>query len=381
MNRQARHSGFTIIELLVVLGILVILMGLTFASIFSSGKHNRLLATEHLVADFVRQARHTARSSGSPVVLRIDQEKRTISGVSRACLWSDLFEAAPASSESGMTGNGLLRAIDESEKIMVTFDRIERLVRKSSPTRTEGFYLSCAIRPPLPNGVVAPIHLPLINIGPSTIEADSLCGMSLLKEELTVTVPGPGTGTAKTNIWTLSGWAKKASGTVYVYSDTLAKAANGDMLGPISGDRWEEFGLLFDGQRLVLYRNGQQIGDAALDAANSVLLSSVDTENVYVGQMTYTGDGTTLTNCAAVLDDARIYRLSTDQLGNLPRGVIPAKDEYRVVAHPDGRVELFPAGASGEMIFEGDFTNNGTIGKAIVTVTIDGKVSSKIEPQ
>ena len=41
----------------------------------------------------------------------------------------------------------------------------------------------------------------------------------------------------------------------------------------------------------------------------------------------------------AVFDDARLYRLGSDQLGTLPPGVV-AGAPYRITVHPDGRVDF-----------------------------------------
>ena len=156
-----RARGFTIIEMLVVIGILALLMGLTIGGIAAMRKTDKLLATEHLVSGLVRQARHTARTSGSPVILQITKSERRISGVTRVSLAQEGFEGAASSRldptrsltnppPHGITGHGA-----EVESLPTGGDtapemRLElpdKLIRQAN--HNEGFYLSCSVRPPL----------------------------------------------------------------------------------------------------------------------------------------------------------------------------------------------------------------------------------------
>ena len=65
------RRGFSLVELLVVLAIIATMTGLVLSGLFTTRDTNRLLAAEQMLAGAIRQARHTARSSGSPVELRL----------------------------------------------------------------------------------------------------------------------------------------------------------------------------------------------------------------------------------------------------------------------------------------------------------------------
>jgi hypothetical protein len=110
------------------------------------------------------------------------------------------------------------------------------------------------------------------------------------------------------------------------------------------------------------------------------------------------------------LDDARVAKLGSEQVGTLPQGVFPMADpaqpagtavEYRILAHPEGRIELSSAigadtgsaiGAAlntdaalptGSIFLGGDFTRpGGTTSRgansASITLSIDGRVSGAL---
>nr|MBA2481008.1 prepilin-type N-terminal cleavage/methylation domain-containing protein [Planctomycetota bacterium] len=114
------RAAFTLLEMLVVIGIMMVLLGLSIGAVMHTPKVNALIATEHLVADIIRQARHTARSSGAPVMIEIRKGDRQILGVSQITLYNDSFETqppklavrtaavpAPMSVANGLTGRGL----------------------------------------------------------------------------------------------------------------------------------------------------------------------------------------------------------------------------------------------------------------------------------
>jgi hypothetical protein len=155
-------------------------------------------------------------------------------------------------------------------------------------------------------------------------------------------------------------------------------AGGAGLAGAIAGDRWEDVGLLFDGHQLILYRNSQELGRT--DLAANVKLEAGD--NIFVGQII---DSTLvppsgLINATACIDDARLYRLGTDQLGRLPSGINADKD-YSIVVQPDGRVEIKDQGTTQpDMTFTGNFSGSaGTLNLARITVTSDGRVTSGLE--
>jgi prepilin-type N-terminal cleavage/methylation domain-containing protein len=423
--------AFTLIELLVVLSILAMMAALTIGGILRSRTTNRLLATEHLVADCVRQARHTARSSGAPVLLKITRTKNPngvvnggqIAGVSRLCIWSESFDentdidppppppAAHPEITVGQSGHG--RKVDQLHPCTKVLTRQEQLVRGG---RTDGFYLACAVHPPPPptaSSTSVDIIIPLLLIGADDKLDNSLGGILLQQVKRTEQIAKPDPNrpdvkqdsvTAMLTSYEILGWIRPdKSKVIYVSSvDALdlpvgatrdepvlhdPSGADKDIAGPLEGERWVEIGMLFADQRLTLYRNGQRVGERSLadPALNLSLPISLPpaASTVFVGQATLPNESdSTYSGFGVVLDDARLYRLGTDQLGQLPAGVIPDQD-YRIVVHPDGRVEAVSNGVVANaanattMTFTGPFTN--TANRANVWVTIDGRVTSTLE--
>lgn len=414
------HRGFSLVELLVVLVIMAGLLALALSGLFSGKDANRLLAAEHLLADLVRQARHTARSTGAPVELRltpvVDGSQvvgARIAGISRTPIFHESFD--PRDPGTGLPVNTVGRPGAAYDDLGQTLGRsgIGRMVGPgvavdpAAPppypsaaafddahpsslhgqralvrgTTQDGFYLSCAVRLPLANTLPEPnpiptappqTWVPLVMVGDMSSAAmgTSQCGLALWLSSRRVATPG---GSYTVRSWDLRGWVRgEGTGPVEVSSldDPPADLAldrqaleNGelDVANPIAGGEWEEFGLLYDGERLVLYRNGRRVG--VLATGVPTVLARLDDARVWIGQLanplapsTDLHAGWHITGGAAqgaVLDDVRLDRLGTDQLGELPRGIvlIPALNQqptatlaYRIVAHPDGRVEVLADG-------------------------------------
>jgi prepilin-type N-terminal cleavage/methylation domain-containing protein len=422
------RSGFTLIELMAVLLILIIIAGLTLGSIMRSRNPNRLLAAEHLIADAIRQVRHAARSSGSPVMLKISPVRRAadgpvtggqLSGVSRICIWNETFDDGhdPTDTGFGFGMSGTARVVSQSSPWEpVTLTKNQLLLRGG---HQDGFYLACAVRPGLAADPKAVKSIPLLLIGDSQDATTSTCGIMLVRSDIDAEKPrraliqsGPQGKRAKMLCWEILGWVTGKDGQVFVSSfdnppadrtNDMPKlpSENLDIAGPIGGDRWEEIGLMYTGDQLVLYRNGQRVGVVEKDVPRLLLPGAqIHLGEANIGVQAY---------AKCPVDDGRLYRLGTDQLGPLPQGIRPMADpslpndtaiEYRIVAHPEGRVELFSAIAqdpteaiafgqntaldqhTGFIYLGGDFTAPGKGGEradsAQVSIAIDGRVSSRL---
>lgn len=244
--RSLRHParrGFTLIEMLTVIIIIGIVSGIALMGALSFRRGNALIAAEQLIVDVIRQARHTARSTGTPVILRISPVVNAagtvvggeIAGISQIPLASETFEdderwqnptngakqqsttsssstTAPAKpfAVPGRSGHGLrIEATDGGTKLVfpkaddlalhfTDKDRSKRLVRKKG--LTEGFYLAAAIRtPPVDEPTIydaqgqggridpkhEPAYVPVVVLGSDsgpTLE-DSIAGLMLRRHQ------------------------------------------------------------------------------------------------------------------------------------------------------------------------------------------------------
>ena len=250
----APRSAFTLIELLVVISIFMILMGLTISSVVRGPKLQRMVAAEQMISDVIRQARHTARTSGQPVVLKLKKDEREISGLVRTVLWHGVegpaqglrwqvedevavgnyvYDFAP-----GRTGLGL--ALPWAYHTSGVFDatramwpeaellggkRLWRGGAGSDQAKRPGLLLSVAVRPPIAGQVViagqsAPEVLPLVLVSdpdrPDIADYDQApIGLALLLSTIDapVTAPGPRTTMSTSTVmqksvptWEIVGW-------------------------------------------------------------------------------------------------------------------------------------------------------------------------------
>jgi len=407
-----KQKAFTLIELLVVITIFMILMGLSIGGVVRGPKLQRMIAAEQVVADCVRQARHTARSSGQPVVLKLKKGERSIGGLVRTALWHGvegwpLRDNAPDPDipAPGRTGSGLLipdcfqtPADRELPTMQPTLTGSTRLWRgQASPDSRPGLLLSVAVRPPTAGNAGVPTIIPLALVGAdpvATCEASSL-GLTLIQSDTTAAAIKP--GVARVTVaksWEIIGWfGVEGAGRIEVSSIanpppdqtaltghrqniTIVRNDTGNVVGdaesgPLVGGRWTEITLLVDGPRLVLYRDGRRVGERS--GADAVSLPVHAAERVYVGYMTIGGADHLAES--SQLDDVRIERLGDALAGTLPGGV-QLDAERRITCHPDGRVEVDATGAA----VSADTTillSSDSGERAELIITTAGAVSSK----
>lgn len=442
---RAPRTGFTLVELLAVILIIGVVMSLMVGAFFRTGTVNKLLAAEQVMSDCIRQARQTARSTGAPVLLKLSPTRRAdgtvsggmITGVSRVWVWSEFFDHGQALNTRGftvgMSGNGRL-VTQAMPWEPPTLDRPLRF------RPGDGAYIAIAIRPPLAGqtSTAVPKQIPLILIGDDDNVLTSSFGVMLVRSDAVdprkATIQSNGKANAKMLCWEILGWVHQPNDPEPLYVSSfdnipadqvrdrgLLPSKNYDITDPIGGDRWEEIGLLITNDQMTLYRNGRRVGElrnGTVVNGKSIELPKQFTAGgqIWVGQANL-GSGIAYAKCP--IDDARVFKLGSQEVGALPQGVFPMADpsmpantavEYRILAHPEGRIELSSAiGAdtrnatsaalntgpdvtTGSIFLGGAFTRAATpAGKtrgassAQVSVSIDGRVNSSLilapEPQ
>ncbi len=444
----ARH-GFSLIELLVVLSIMATMAGLVLGGLFRSRDVNRLVAAEQVLADAIRQGRHTARSSGSPVELRLSATTSSngevvgakLAGTTRVCLWSETFDkerdrdddgdldlllpllepGAPSPPNGvvvGRSGYGW-RPADAHPAAPHTLARGSTIVRGG---RSDGFYLACSVQAPVaPLAPPLPAHgriLPLILIGSDNEFATSQCGIAL--EALNLNIHSD----PDSPVWDLTGWVSNETGTRIIISSTEHALTTRTNIGTSSGNRkdpahplvtgrWVDVGLLYDGQRMILYMDGVRVAELRSGVPTAL---RAEGDLIHVGEITLAEIPRITTYSECPIDDVRLFRLGAGDIAELPGNVVllsavgekpDPKLLYRILCQPDGRVEvsrqdsgtlgddgstpindratgpLRPGPRSGETatITLGHLRSPGTIQSAQVTVTRDGHVGSRLMTQ
>jgi prepilin-type N-terminal cleavage/methylation domain-containing protein len=417
------RRGFSLVELLVVLAIIATMTGLVLSGLFTTRDTNRLLAAEQMLAGAIRQARHTARSSGSPVELRLTPTLSgtevigaKLGGVSRLCLWSETFDKERDTNDDGVidvfppllepgnpngvvvgrSGNGRQPSIEGLDYPIPPHEltRGSAIVRGS---RTDGFYLACSVFLPIqPSGII-----PLLLIGDSDDPSARQCQLVVRARPVIIqgTAQDP---TATVMVWNLVGVIHDDIGTMEIQSVYHAVATrfvveefssnNYDIPRPIVGGRWIDVGLLYDGQRMILYCDGERIAQRPV-GPNLQLVEM--NSSIYLGSMPndYAANPPTI-YANASLDDARLYRLGTADLGELPGNVVLLSHEgakpdgdlgYRILCQPDGRVEVSRDNDGTSLsaplsttITIGQLRTPSALQAAEITVTLDGRVTSRL---
>lgn len=374
-----RHAGFTLIEIIAVLGIAVTIMGIGVGVMMTLGQKDKLVVAEQLVADAVRQARHTARSTGGPVIVTLDKGTRLLYGASRTPIRTETFDnpntgATPlggTSSLNGRTGNGLRLGVDVPAPVPLSAK--EQLYRGG---KSDGFYIALDVRPPPANSVRDGDLAPLVLIADDTAHINNsqvVLYLKCVKRRIQGT-PQP----VDYLCWDLRGAIVDKDGNPTVISTIDAQAGGGsDVADPIMGETWFEAGFLYDKKQLVLYRDSRTVAKTAAPAD----LRSDHQDHLHLGKLVTPGNismgsDVTWTGAGTVVDNVRLYRLGTSVIGRLPPGIEIAQD-YQIVAHPDGQVEVNLSGGSANpnIILKGQFKGAET---AEINVTTTGMVTSKI---
>ena len=324
------RRAFTLIEMLIVIGIIMIFLALSIGAVMRTPAVNKLIGTEQLMSDVIRQSRDTARSTGSPVQVVISRANRTVSGVSQVPVWNETFEVAPPGvtpvspwamtsdisnnfiTALGQSGQGLIGATAMGTTPPATYPLTPTQSLSRNTTAIDGFYLACAILPPDPqapyytyaDGTPTPDIIPLVQVGDEN-DSNAVCGLALVLKNTNIqkinTIGSPSVEIdADALSWDLVGWLNDSGGFHMVSSieNSIANSldpsylpAGGlDVTGPIVGNRWEDVGLLYDGHTLELYRNGQKIAQLLNNDTGGAYTSQPKNAS-YCGGTVYVGRG------------------------------------------------------------------------------------------
>jgi prepilin-type N-terminal cleavage/methylation domain-containing protein len=356
------RPGFTLIELLVVIGILVVLASIGYGAILSTRRQEAHRAVTALVSDFIRQARHTAMSSGAPVeaVIFDDEGKGRIRGFTQVTIVGEQFEAitlAPNQQVPGHSGYGCAigRTNPNDASSPATFDPFDipssasqpiAILLKPSTTSTgpTSFYLECSVCP-LPTvwqyPLATPDNRPLIAV--SLMEGSSqIVSIGL--------APIDGISQNKTAI---SNWR------YVVYSDPPSSPIVYPNMTFSSGT-WVRLGILWSGDELTLSFDGRQMPPVSFP----LTINDFTSLKLSIGG----GDPTQPTISAGIVDNVRLYRLGGGEDFPLPAGFVPYQD-YRLQFSPEGSVT-----GNQNLVFHSEKT--GRTEEIGITITGPGSLSS-----
>jgi prepilin-type N-terminal cleavage/methylation domain-containing protein len=471
------RRGFSLVELLVVLGIIAAMAGLMLGGLFRSRDGNRLLAAEQILADAIRQGRHTARSTGAPVELRLIPTVRggevigaKLSGVSQTILWSETFDGKHDSNEDGVidgsdlgglelpvgddppngvvigrSGNGRVAFVDQSIPQPIPVQTLPRGATIVRGEKTAGFYLACSVMPPLITNPLEQTDIALVTIGGDGTEISSQCGLSLMLRTSTIQ-NGPLSLKASVHTWDLKGWVYPRPSDppppidpppydIFATRDAISSRIgrekwqetsriplNGQFVVTtdefahgITGGQWVDVGLLYDKKKLVLYLNGQRIAERTVTDPDELRNSG---DSIYLGPRVLPTTPPKFEYDPAPIDDVRLYRLGGGDVAELPGNVVLVPSEgaapsptigWHITCQPDGRVEAYrdydsdPLAVNDRVVYEKNKTRDptnparlkkregdqatiligqlrapGTIQNAELTVTLDGRVLSRL---
>jgi len=436
MNRRRSTAAFTLMEMLTVIGIMAIIAGIAWAGILGSKRSAGLVGGTELVADLVRQARVTALSTGAPVELRFDTQEQTITGVSQQPVFHVDFETDAGGTPvddavaiPGVAGYGLVigypgiadpdfdqQPVDPSTGIDPGDDPDHTHYRRDLPVNPplmrregDGWLVECWFKaPPLtPELVTALVSagtadpLPVLRIGTDDTynTPEAFLGIDLIPVGYDVQdqpLDGGGNRLVSEWRWGLYGW---------VYSGSLHELDDGqddqpyhpsvsgsveDRM-PATGGEWERLALHYDGENLVLYRNGIAVASQVLDLDGDgdgdaiPVPTDVRDFDLFIGTDAGTSDpdGDGDHHEGGLIDEIRILRMGSAMPARLPGGVTisdtPAGDRVLIGATGSG----LAAGASDqtiELTSETDIAPDGSPRRAEITITTAGQVTIDILP-
>ncbi len=446
------RRGVTLIELMVVLGIMLALGTIGVSAFARTNKVSRQTATRDLVADQVRQARATARASGRPVLLRISQVTRgadVVGGEVIGAVQSPVFirdfetplfdTTTPVDQQFrtrlGTAGQGFVVPKNGAEQPAHDTPTDDEGVweRRSWIRPKDGFLVQVSVRLETPK--VGDVRT-LVLLHPDDVtdresgEA-AVAGLRLIGTQVSVFPKKTSTGTdgppkviqdsttdvpwdPAQQVWMLQGWLRLSDGTRVLVSElasldaaepdevrvepvpsSLNSPADPHVIDALSRDLARltlldhggvavyRLGLLWDGQRLTLLRNGhpmiRSVAKTGVTITKPIACASFG-RGLYPqkwdpASASRQGDWPAITTVARldpaeVLDEVILDRQSSQAAHPLPSGVVP-KQSATVYLWPDGSATALPergAAAANPVVLE--FHGAVEDADAMTTVTI-----------
>ncbi len=375
MRAPRIRSAFTMVELLVVLGILVVLSTIGVGAFLTTSKVNRLTATENLLAGLIRQARYTARTTGQAVMIYANTTNHTIAGVTRLAVWQTQFEAgqdvfvtatpSPLIAD-GLTGSGVAcrqAGTSLSGPILTpSIDIYDSSVGRSAlsgagnPNRklsrhagkpTDGFALTAALRTP-PTTIAAFAPLVMLTSAADANTDTAATGLLLREASLDLYDTNPPTfhpptalsptPSLITSCWEIIGWITPVGGPPISISSLENSPRGNDndtkrgRLGIDTGsnEEWHEYGLIYTNDAstgtLELQRDGEMIAYKIIPNNQILIDDGTNRLTAHFGHAiigsAFSGTGVPVTiDPIAAIDDVSLFRIGVDKATRLPAGV------------------------------------------------------------
>jgi prepilin-type N-terminal cleavage/methylation domain-containing protein len=334
-----RTRGFTLVEMLAVLGIIVVVMGLGFGLVQSLGRQDALVTSQSLITGALRQIQHVARTTGSPAMARIwkDDGRWRLSQTGRSPIWTETFDDS-VNATNGRTGRGL--RLDNTTSTAQPLDLRKGLGRFG---RAEGFSIRLDILPPQAHACSEGLVIPLVVIG---TDADARLDNAQIVVYLVNTVLPVQTAPQRVDmrLWDLRAMIRQ-EGTASSVIETKVTSIDPDstydvIRNPLSGGTWTNVTVSYDGTELAMARDGFPVGTRKSTEPSKKLVGSNDATTVVLGRLR-TVNGIDVTNwdgAGTIIDNLRIERHGTMAATTLPGGMTwpQGLTDLRILAQADG---------------------------------------------
>ena len=377
---NSSRPGFTLIELLVVIGILVVLAGIGYGAILSTRRQEAHRAVTALVSDFIRQARHTAMSSGAPVEVHISGATvGHIQGFTQVVIVGEQCESFPSERVPGFAGYGAPIGRKNPNdpvssdsfgpwEIPTSSTRPMHILLKSSqdPNILSSFYMECLICPLPVNWkdvnwtVFDPVKVrPLIALALREGSGQELVTLAIEPPTLTGS-PLVDSNSSGIRNWDPCVYYSTTGGMVSLFPPNSQSAT-------IATGSWTRLG--------VLWREEQNSLELFADGRGIARISGVNIPTTFTNLNLCIGDPTNQTIAAGIVDNVRLLRLGGGEGTNFPGGFVPNR-EYRLIFNPDGILNPDAPLTSQTLIFTSDRT--GKTETITITVEPTGTIHSTI---